>query len=52
MGRRFRSTDKTTVSFSVNRLCSNVKAPPDLAGRQVHYLDGANCPQFKHSKHE
>jgi hypothetical protein len=33
MGRRFRSTDKTTVSFSVSGLCSNVKAPPDLAGR-------------------
>ncbi len=52
MGRRVRNNDKKTVSFSISGLCSNVKAPPDLANRQVHYLDGGNCPQFKHWKDE
>ncbi len=52
MGRRFRNANDKTVSFTVNGLCSNTDAPPNLAGRQVHYLDGANCPRFKHWKEE
>lgn len=49
-GFRSRNIRDMTVSFAINGRCTNMQAPLDLAGRDVHYLDGANCPEFKHWK--
>jgi len=49
-GHRTRNSSDATTGFAINGRCSNADAPPELSGRQVHYMDGAGCPQFKNWK--
>lgn len=51
-GHRARNSNDTTVGFAINGRCSNDETPPGLSGRQVHYMNGAGCPQFKNWKAE
>jgi len=46
-GDRFRDASDATVGFTIHGKCTSLQAPPEFAGRKMHYLAGANCPAFK-----
>jgi hypothetical protein len=49
-GNRLRNSINTTVAFTIYGQCSNLEAPVEFSGRQVHYLSGTGCPKFKNWK--